>query len=74
MKDKSEITWSKAQQIAKEQEAQKVQDKKDHEKNVDEAHEDLWESMGSESFRTSDFDDICSGYGIDPDDLLDRLI
>ena len=46
----------------------------DYKKSVNAAHDDLWEMMASPEFVFSDFDDIVQSYGIDADDLLERLI
>ncbi len=62
---------SKAEQERLEREER---DRKEYDENLDRAKDEMWDALGTDDFRTSDFDDICSNYGIDPDDLIDELI
>lgn len=72
------LEWNEAQHKARliqEQKKQKaLQQKQEKEENLNLASDELWNALGTEGFRYSYFEDICNDYGIDEDDLLDRII
>ena len=74
MKDNKNIEWNDAIQQAKENKIAEEKRKIEYKKQVDDAYDEFWELLGSPGFRFSDFEDTCSAYGIDEDDLLNQLI
>lgn len=72
------LEWNEAQQKAKliqeQKEAKALQQKQEQEENMNLASGELWDALASPSFRYDHFEDICSDYGLDEDDLIDRLI
>lgn len=72
------LEWNEAQHkariIQEEKKAKALQKKKEQEKNMELAADELWNALGTEGFRYSYFEDICIDYGLDEEDLLDRII
>ncbi len=72
--DNSELHWSQAQQRAKEIAEEERKAKEEYDDLVNDAYVELMDHMSTDAFRSSDFDNVCSMYGVDPDDLLERMI
>ena len=72
------LEWNEAQHKAKliqeQKKAEAFQRKEQQEENMQLAVDDLWNALGSEDFRYGHFQDICDDYGLDEEDLIDRLI
>lgn len=73
-KDQIAIVWSEAEELFKQQKADEIQRAKKYAKKVQKAKINLFEKLGFESFRYSDFEDSCANFGIETDDLLNALI
>ena len=71
---KASLIWSEAIQIHKEEQIKKEQEKLEYEKLVDNAHDELWDKLGYPDFKSSYFEEVCDSWGIEQDDLLERLI
>lgn len=74
MSEQLEIHWNEAKEIAKTNKKKESKAKKDLEERIESAVEDFYERLASPNFSSSEFGDVCSDYGIDEDDLFNRLI
>ena len=72
--EQTTISIEQAQVISEKVEKENEQFEKEYKEDVEMAHDELWDAMGSEDFRMDDFDMICGDYGVEPDDLFHRLI
>jgi hypothetical protein len=72
------LEWNEAQHKAKliqeQKKAKAIQQKQEQEENLNLASDELWQALSYENFRYSHFEDICNDYGLDEEDLLDRII
>lgn len=74
MEHGKEIHWDQAQQKAKEiAERQAIEDS-EYKRNVELALDEFWEAMASDDFRDADLHNIACYFGVEPDDLINRLI
>jgi hypothetical protein len=72
------LEWNEAQHKAKLIQEQKktkaLQHKKEQEENMELAVDRMWDALESEHFSYGRFQEICEDYGLDEEDLIDRLI
>ena len=74
MENNQELNWNSAKEIAEENkiEAQQLHEK--YQESLDDAQEEFWERLGDPDFNYEDFEDVCSEFGVDEDDLLFKMI
>lgn len=68
------IVWNEAKEIAKTNKKKESKSKEDLKERVESAAQDFYDRLASPNFSSSEFGDVCSDYGIDEDDLFNRLI
>ena len=68
------IVWNEAKEIAKTKKEKESKSKEDLRERVESAAQDFYDRLASPNFSSSEFGDVCSDYGIDEDDLFNRLI
>lgn len=72
------LEWNEAQHKAKliqeQKKAEELKQKQEKEENLNLASDELWDALASPDFRYGHFQDICDDYGLDEEDLIDRLI
>jgi hypothetical protein len=74
MKKPTEIQWSQAQELAKQEKIKKETRAAKYEKRVAKAKDAFYDRLGNEDFGSRDFDEILSDFDIDGDDLFYALI
>lgn len=74
MSEQLEIHWNEAKEIAKINKKKESKSKEDLRERVESAAQDFYDRLASPNFSSSEFGDVCSDYGIDEDDLFNRLI
>lgn len=75
MKELTSITWNEAIQQQKEQKKEDEVINKEYEEQLTQAHEFLLENLETDPDRPMTyFDDACSMYGVESDDLLKLII
>lgn len=72
------LEWNEAQHkariIQEEKKIKTLREQLEQAENMKLAKDELWDAMGSDGFRHSHFEDICSSYDVDEEDLLFSLI
>lgn len=69
-----EIHWNQAQENSKQEKIKQSLKEKEREETIEAAASELYDRMGNPNFRFSDFEDVCSNYDLDEDELLFRMI